>query len=290
MNLPTRVRLLFKEPYPYYFEGRVLLWLIGILFVMAVSFEVAFRPFEVYSPEHRMPHFWIAVVHSSVGAISLLLCAGLMAAFPSCRERWTVGKDIAFLSSFLLLTGIGQFLVRDFIYDNPNNWSWGYLFEEIRNTLLTGFLFILIIVPLNQARLSRKNREKARTIYLKHLLRTEASPIPIRTQQKNDVFDLHMNDFLFARAEGNYVAIYLRENEGSKRLLKRLRLSDLEQQLSVAASICRCHRSYLVNLAAVKDIQGNAQGYRLTIDHSEETVPVSRGMAAEFEARMQQQG
>lgn len=252
---------------------------------MAVLFEIAFRPFGVYDPEHKIPHFWIAVTHSAVAAASLLICSFLVR-FSAVRDKWTVGKDVVFLFIFLLITGIGQFLIRDLIYDNPYNWSWGYLIEEIRNTLLTGLLFVFILVPLNQARLSRKNSEKARSIYLRHLLQAETE-IPIQTALKSDDFTINSSDFLFAKAEGNYVAIHLNNGGKAERLLKRLRLTDLEKQLEGNQAICRCHRSYLVNLQAVRDIRGNAQGYRLNLEGTEEEVLVSRGMTSVFEERMQ---
>lgn len=285
MKLLQDVKAFLREPYPFYFEGRTLRWLVGILFLMAVFFEIAFRPFGVYTPEHRIPHFWIAVFHSTVAATVFISCSYFVR-ITRLREHWTVRKDILFLFVFLLITGVGQFLIRDLIYDNPYNWSWNFLLEEVRNTLLTGFLFVLILVPLNQARLSRKHSEKARSIYLRHLLHAE-TVFPIQTELKGDDFSLNSSDFLFAKAEGNYVAIYLKGTDTHRRLLKRLRLSDLEEQLSGHQAICRCHRSYLVNLQAVRDIQGNAQGYRLKLEGTDEEVLVSRGMTSAFEDRMQ---
>lgn len=287
MNLSSRLRNFLYEPYPYYFVGRSLWWLVGVLFILAVFFEVAFRPFGVYDPEHRIPHVFIAIVHSTVACATLIICATSLRYFPKFREQWTVGKDIVFLGTFLFLTGVGQFLVRDLIYINPDNWSLHYLLEEVRNTFLTGMLFILILVPLNQARLSRRNQQKARNLSLNQQPEPEPMSVSIHTDLKGDDFMLRLEDFLFARAEGNYVSLYSEAGTGVERSLKRIKISDLERQLQNAPGIFRCHRSFLVNLDAVREIKGNAQGYRLQLRNTDEVVLVSRSMIPGFERQTQ---
>jgi hypothetical protein len=40
-------------------------------------------------------------------------------------------------------------------------------------------------------------------------------------QQKSDDFDLNPDDFLFAKAEGNYLEIYFEKGDKAKKVLKR---------------------------------------------------------------------
>jgi len=44
--------------------------------------------------------------------------------------------------------------------------------------------------------------------------------------------------------------------------------------------LLRCHRSYLVNAAVIREARGNAQGLKLSIVGTEEEVPVSRAYVA----------
>ena len=64
--------------------------------------------------------------------------------------------------------------------------------------------------------------------------------------------------------------------------LLRSSLSRLEEQISQAGTIRRCHRSYIVNLAQVSSISGNAQGYHLHFRDCDEEVPVGRSYAQDI--------
>ena len=187
------------------------------------------------------------------------------------------------------MIGVFQFLVRDLVYENPNNWSWVYFFEEIRNTCLVGILFFFIIVPVNFIRL------KSQHVDLASQFKANAHPeklayyqesIAIQTQQKSDDFSLDPKGFLFAKADGNYLEIMVSQNGEIQKLLKRMTLKEFETQLKAPDHIIRTHRSYLVNLHHVSDIRGNAQGYQLHLTHHPETIPVSRGMIPLFESRI----
>ena len=283
-----RIRQFLKRPYPYYFEGRTFWILILLVGSMAIAFEFIFKPFHVNPSEHKMPHFLITVIHTVV-ALSILISASLILKWTRVRsESWTVGKDILLLGTILLTIGIGQFLIRDVIYDNPNNWSSRYLFEEIRNTLLIGMLFVMILVPLNQNRLYRRNSERA-AILSRNPVRSIPTPaLSIRTQLKQDDFELDPSTLLFAKADRNYVEIHTVENGVLQKSLKRISLRSLEEQLHAISHIVKTHRSYLVNLQYLESVSGNAQGYHLKMKYLESPILVSRTLIPKFEERLGQ--
>jgi H+/Cl- antiporter ClcA len=133
------------------------MWVIaGLLFVMTILFNYIFEPFVVYLPEHKMDYFWISFIH----ACSPVAIIGLLSLFKTTsktEENWNVQKEMLLIAFFLLLVGITQFLIRDIIYNNSNNWSWRYLYEEIRNTFLIGTLFAIFLTSLNYNRLNAKH-------------------------------------------------------------------------------------------------------------------------------------
>src|SRR5690606_33743352 len=125
------------------------LWIIsGLLFTMTLFFNYLFEPFEVYVPEHKMDFFWICFTHAVVPVL-VLLQISILIKQGKIGDQWTVKKEFTFILSFIVVVGIAQFLIRDIIYDNPNNWSFRYLYEEIRNTFLEGTLFFFILISLN---------------------------------------------------------------------------------------------------------------------------------------------
>jgi DNA-binding LytR/AlgR family response regulator len=64
--------------------------------------------------------------------------------------------------------------------------------------------------------------------------------------------------------------------------LKRISLKQFELQIADFPSFFRCHRAYLVNLAQIKNVSGNSQGYFLSFQDATEKVPVSRAQLASF--------
>lgn len=80
-----KFRNFLVQPYHFYYEGKTLLTLLGLLFAMAKAFNLLFEPFNVYEPEHKMPYFLITVVHATVASLAFLCFYLLMRAFP---DEW----------------------------------------------------------------------------------------------------------------------------------------------------------------------------------------------------------
>ncbi|NJB71382.1 hypothetical protein GGR42_001844 [Saonia flava] len=286
MGWGKKITAFLKQPYPFYYGGKNFLLFNLLVFLLALAFNYLIEPFNVYVPEHKMDYFWISLIHS----FTPIVVAFLLLPFlwnPKNEENWNLGKEAFLLAIFLFLIGLIQFLIRDIIYDNPNNWSWRYFFEEIRNTFLVGIFMLSILLPWNHNRLNRKNSRKAQELGIVNSFeKQKQSPISIKTQLKGDDFDLNVADFLFAKAEGNYVELHVKTETSTNKLLKRISIKELESQLNSIPHIFRTHRSYLVNLLFIASISGNAQGYRLKLRDSEEMISVSRNMISKFENQL----
>lgn len=279
------VQEFLKQPYPYYFKGKNLWIVAALIFAMSMGFNYFFEPFVVYSPEHRVSYFWISIIHSLNASLCVLLVVGLHNLKVE-EQAWNVGKEMVLIFTVFLFIGIAQFLIRDVIYDNPENWSYKYFFEEIRNTFLVGSLFVLILVPLNYLRLHRAHLNFAMTIKPEPKEKLDSKgelPVAIFTQQKSDDFFLNPDDFLFAKSEGNYLEIFIEEEEKTNKFLKRMTLKEFESQLDSFPHFFKTHRSFLVNLQKVKNVKGNAQGLLLELHSHSIPLPVSRGMVPDFE-------
>lgn len=100
----------------------------------------------------------------------------------------------------------------------------------------------------------------------------------LRIEGADATLSLAAGTLRYIRAEQNYVEVVWRDDALRKRLL-RCTLADVERQL-VGEAVVRCHRSYVVALASITKIDGNAQGYRLMLDGVADPVPVSRARAA----------
>jgi hypothetical protein len=279
---------LFRQPYPYYYFRVNLFRLALTAFTIVFVFLIAFKPFVVNPDEQRMSYWLICAIHAFLpafifGVYFLFMDTGLSEAQ---KERWSLGTEIIHLSILFFLFGIASFLVRDIIYTNPDNWSWHYFSEEVKNTFLGGTLISLILILLNFYRLYSRSQRLALqvTAHLHSPIVNLVSIIQITTNVKADDFQLELASFLFARASGNYVEVYVKTSAGVTKELKRLTLAQLETQL--APHVLRTHRSYLVNTQHIVHVSGNAQGYELAFAGTDLTAPVSRSNIPAFDAAM----
>ncbi len=267
-----------SQVYPFYYYGKELKLITGLLFLMTLLFGYFFEPFEVYQPEHKMGYFWITLIHSCTPVFIVFLFLSLKI-FPSSKESWTVKKEILLIAFYLLFVGITQFLIRDIIYDNPNNWSLRYFYEEIRNTFLIGILFAFILVPINYHRLNWRNSRNANTF---NDSKTNTN-ISDRNSSYINELEIDSQVILYAKADGNYIELFL--NDGDK-ILKRLTMKNLEEILEPYPNYIKTHRSYIVNVDQIDSVTGNAQGYKLQLKNGSNIVPVSRSMISKFNKKM----
>lgn len=269
---------LLSQAYPFYYQGKEL-WLITVLlFFMTFLFGYFFEPFEVYRPEHTMGYFWITLIHSCTPVFMVFIFLSLKTS-PSAKENWTIKKEILLIALFLLFVGIVQFLIRDVIYDNSNNWSLRYFYEEIRNTFLVGILFTFILVPINYHRLNTRNIRNANEFNTSKKIAIISNKTPSYINE----LDVDLQNVLYAKAEGNYIKLFL--NNGSK-TLKRLTMKSLENILESYPNYIKTHRSYIVNINQIDSVTGNAQGYKLQLKNCSDIIPVSRNMISMFNEKM----
>ncbi len=249
---------------------------------MATFFTTYFlEPFEIYPPEHTINYFWICFFRGVLGACLTLLYL----TFIRPEANWTIQKKLFHAAFFLWLFGTINFLIRDIIYDNPNNWSIHFFLTELRNTFLFGIFIFWLMFSFNYKLLLRGSEGDKRTSDSSPMAFTPVENVDtatIITQVKADDFLLPLEHFIMAKTEGNYTEIFTIESSGLQKHLKRIPLKSLEGQLSSYPWLVRTHRSYLINQRMVENIMGNAQGYQLSLKHYPEKVPVSRAFIPHF--------
>ena len=218
---------------------------------------------------------------AELGGACVVASLALRVAVPALLERrwdesrWTVGWQVAWeVVEIVVVAGVLMAVLA---------WN-GYL--DISATrarsfvLVTGLCAIAPVVVrtlLTERWLRRRNAAQAA-----QLVEAAAAPIdspPGRLVRARDgTIELAAGELRYVHAEENYVdVVFVRDGERSHRLL-RVALSGVERQFN-DGSVVRCHRSYLVAVAAVAGVLGNAQGFRLALHGLAETIPVSRSRA-----------
>ncbi len=282
---------ILNQPYPYTFNSNKILRVSGILFGIVFLFLALFQPFNVEKSEHRFPYLLIVFIQA--GGASIVF-AGTIAAFnfitkqEIIEKRWTVLKEIALLSFVFFCIGVALFFLRNLVYDNPDNLTMHYFMEELIHTFLIGFLITTIFTLTNTNRLIRIHKNFANAfspVSRETSIVEEDIFIPSNVQSES--FTLLTSEFLFAKADGNYVTFHLFRNGMTEKKLCRITLTQVSDLFTNIPSIVRTHRAYLVNTTFVKTIDGNAQGLQLSLEHTPEQISVSRGQISSFKAVME---
>ncbi len=274
----------FDQPYPFIHYGKLLLRNALLVFCIAFFFDYFFEPYNVYRPEHRWPYAIIVMVHAGHGSLQLLVYGFILSMLVS-KDDWKLYKEFTFWGFLLISIGVGSWLIRDFIYDNANNWQLRYLLEEVRNTLLTGSLILFFVTYIN-----------FRVLKSQHQI--EASKLPAQKPEENSPLvqlktPLHSEDIAFvvdelilAKAEGNYVRFYVKTGNEIQEHFIRISLSSVAEQLNSFQQVVRTHRAFLYNIHHLEKVEGNAQGYFLSTSSIDFQVPVSRSKLANFDQQI----
>jgi hypothetical protein len=93
-------------------------------------------------------------------------------------------------------------------------------------------------------------------------------------ENKNEILRMEKEELLFIRAVENYVEIcFIDKNQKVISKTFRQTLSNVCEQLPFLE---KCHRSYLVNASAIKEIAGNSQGAKISFIVGEKEIPLSK--------------
>lgn len=291
-TLTIQQHLLKEIEYPSRYRRECLFKTVSIQFVLIFIFLLLFKPFGVYEPEHKFSYALICGLHAFFPS---LIIYGYFSVLSYAKKkdlsRWTLLQEYAHLAIVFLITGLASFLLRGFIYNNPDNWSWRYLGEEVRNCYLAGILFYIFL--LFAGSYFQSNKESVSVdLPLAEVKKSKPdesdAELFIKTQVQQDNFSFNPAHLLFAKADGNYTELTICTGNGVTTELKRISLKQFEAQLNAYPFLLRCHRAYLVNLLQVKKASGNAQGYVLSLNMTEENVPVSRTQVETFDSRYEQ--
>lgn len=274
-----------NQPYPFFHKGKELLRNTLLILVIGFIFDYFFEPFNVNRAEHNFSYWVICLVHVGGATATYFLYSSVISRFVD-EDDWVLGKEALYAVFLLLFIGVLNFFWRELIYDNPYNFSIHYLIEEIRNTFLSGTLILLLVISVNFNLLRRKNQSQAEYFEPMKSDANSGLRVPIQAAIPSDNFELDPSQLLCIKSDGNYVEFYVREGEKIKKLIKRLTLQKAADQLVDFPFIQKTHRAFLVNTRQINRMEGNAQGYQLTVDQLHFPIPVSRRHIERFNAVM----
>ena len=218
------------------------------------------------------------------------------------EEKWTIGRELIFTLIIICTIGTFNILAGQFFWGSSlsfSNWL-----RMIFYTAVIGIAPATISILINQARLLKKYRKEVNVINEqielpkpvetvtalltpqqkilteKEYIAATDKPEVIEIEAENDKDNLRIAavNFLVATSADNYVKVYYLDNDQVKIAVLRTTLKKLEGNAAAFTHFFRCHRTAVVNMAAVQTVSGTAQGYRLKLHQLSEEISVSRNL------------
>ncbi|MNJ83618.1 putative two-component response-regulatory protein YehT [compost metagenome] len=236
--------------------------MVGFLLFLLLSFIIIFlEPFDTDQMESDYKLvlllgfgiliFGVFIIHSSIENWWYF----------RVQKVWKVSHEISSTILFFIFAGTILYLYNRLVI-NGINCSFG---SYLRYLCFIVLPMIPVLAPF--------------MIYLRQqfgerIIPLSSNSIILTGENKNEILNLEKENLLFIKAFENYVEIYFLDNSNnivSKTF--RQTLSNVCQQIPFLE---KCHRSYLVNMIAVKEIIGNSQSAKISFIHGEKTIPLSK--------------
>ncbi len=140
---------------------------------------------------------------------------------------------------------------------------------------------------LHEAIKTNQELQKIQTLKKESKEAVKTATVVTLYSDTSESLTFNLPDLLFIEADDNYSTIHWKEESAIQKKLLRVNLKNLESQLNNSFTL-RCHRSYIVNVNAISAISGNTNGYKLKINGSDFSIPVSRPKGKEVMEKISQ--
>lgn len=193
--------------------------------------------------------------------------------FPKFHEEknWVIWKEIVGVLFLLLIITTGNVAYGSAIF------KWGF---TLTNWLtFFGWVVGIGIFPTVFWVLSDyiyQLKKYSQPVVIQEIKDNQADEkLKLIAENEKDYIELKNKDLLYIESADNYSTIYFFKAEKTEKMLIRSSLTRLESQVE-DKNIVRTHRSFIANLDHVIKVSGNAQGYKLHLNHTDMLVPVAR--------------
>jgi hypothetical protein len=254
----------------------------SVIFGVFVSlFLVAFRPFDMDALKNHL--LLVSLGYGMVCSVVMFILNILVFnALPNyfSETQWTIKRELIWSVVNLLSIASGNFIYSIIMHITAFNFGSFLLF--IAYTLAVGIFPITVVVMIKFSRW--RHKYEAESQVLNPIIEAESNIIHHFDSHKLKFFsdngslelELMSSDFLYAKADDNYVEVHYLQNGKKHRKILRNTLKNTHGFLPMQENFYRCHKSYVVNLDLVNHISGNAQGYKFHLKYTDELIPVSR--------------
>ena len=236
---------------------------IALLLSGILSFILIFlEPFDTYSVQ--MDHKELKLLGYAIPLhIAVLSIHILENYWFSKLDSWKLINEIVIVSiGFFWISFLSFFYLNSIV--NPYPLSLTELLPWIKNFALPFAPILLSLWIYFRYRFS--------SIDLKLNGRETPTRIRLEGMNNNEVYEFFWQDFYFCKAQSNYVDLFIKKDDAIEKVVIRSSFANIIDQLPKATQV---HRSFAINLAHLKVLQGNSRKGFCELHNVSETIPVS---------------
>lgn len=284
MNIILIIKNWLNKPY-FIIESKRAKLIIAFSISLIIFFNLNYlRPHGVGRLQNNLLHFslgYCLIIFSTL-CVYFFVAMRFFSKFFN-NEKWTIGKEIISIFFVLVFIAIFGWAYTNEVQIGGKNPDKFTLLAFFKYTF-SGIVPITMYVFLSELLLGKFRKDTSKKIMLElgkkdnvEALEKNDTDVKIFATNKKDFIQFNINDLVYVSSQGNYVSFFLRKNNSLKEKVLRGKLLTVQEDLKKFNFIIRCHKSYIVNTAMVKELSGNARGYFLHFDESLDLeIPVSR--------------
>ncbi len=262
---PDRTRKMsnfLKKPYPFNEDLRHNAKIILFISLGVLAFLLLFQPIEISSFTSKQVFYLVTGLAISTFLVLSLNLMVLPSLFPKIFDNsvWNIKREI-FWNIWILLTISGS----DLIFYSKLFGLIDINFYDIARIILLGFLPVSVLIIINQERLLKSHLKSAQLLNkkLNEGRQQKEKLIHIKSDYKKDDLLVNANSLLFIKSADNYIEVYFLADGIVNKQMVRSSLNNAELAIQEFDFIIKCHRTFIVNINHVVEIQGNSQGLKL---------------------------
>jgi hypothetical protein len=266
-----------NKPYPFNDDLKYNSIVVFFISVGVFVFLLLFQPFDISSLATKDKYYLMlgfGLVTFLALSINLLFITSIFNRMFS-NTTWNIKKEIIWNVWILFSISTGYYLYCQYL---------GILefqYNILITILLAAVFPISALIIINYSRILRLHLRFATELNkkLKENKNIQEKFVLFESDYQKDSLSVKVSQILFIRSANNYIEVFWKENGIVKNQLVRCSLTKAEQTVKDEKFIFKCHRSYLVNINFIENVEATPQGYKLSFDKVEFTVPVSKNFS-----------
>lgn len=280
-QLSSTIRGFLQQSFPFFYKkGKDNLIFSASMGLFTFTFLTLYQPFDFNEWDNRYIHsIYYSILGFSVFISNILLFKYLVPSYFKISNLNTIFYYTIFTVWNTFIVCLVVIIFNYFCVEKYQNDLILCIQGSTIKSLYMSILHVSISTGILRILQLKSNINKVLSKNSQSLLEREET-ITIQADTK-ETLTININDLLFAQAQDNYTLIYWQKEDEVQQHLMRVTLKKLEKQLA-DTTLQRCHRSYVVNLNKVVDMEGNVNKMYLKLAPIEHKIPVSRSLGKKF--------